>query len=241
MKKRDFLKSSIAVAAGALIAPSISASSSNLAAPKTPRFDKLTDDNGVFVLPRLPYSPNFLEPVIDNDTVVTHHSMHHAAYVKGLNMAVEGIKRALETNDYSLIKHWEREMAFNGAGHYLHTLYWNSMGKREMPIPENLKKLIDSSFGSFDKFKALFTAATKSVEASGWGVLAYQHSTGKLIVLQAEKHQDLTTWDCTPILVCDVWEHAYYLKYQNRRPEYISAFWNVVNWDEVSKRFDSAR
>jgi len=194
-------------------------------------------------LPVLPYSYDALEPYIDEETVRIHHDKHHQGYVNGLNKAEEELARAREAGDFALIKHWEREAAFNGSGHILHTLFWENLG----PAAEckgqpsgHLADRIDCDFGSFGAFKAQFTAATVAVEGSGWGVLAYRPLDGKLVILQAEKHQNLTQWGAIPLLVCDVWEHAYYLKYQNRRAEFVNAFWNIINWDMVGERFCEA-
>ncbi|BDD10030.1 superoxide dismutase [Fulvitalea axinellae] len=201
----------------------------------------IVDKNGVYTLPPLPYPYDALEPHIDAKTMHLHHDIHHAGYVKGLNKATEKVKECIRDNDYSLIKHWERELAFNGSGHFLHTIFWGSMGPKQGRISKDLQRYIDKSFGSFDKFKAYFSATSKSVEGSGWGILAYQPYSDKLVILQAEKHQNLSQWISVPILLIDVWEHAYYLKYQNRRGDYIDAFFDVINWETVSERFNAVK
>lgn len=192
----------------------------------------------IHVLPELPYAYDALEPVIDQATVRLHHDKHHAGYVAGLNKAEAALAAALANGNHADIKSTMKELAFHGSGHILHTLYWESMGPGAGGAPEaELAREIDRCFGSFDSFKALFSAATASVEGSGWGVLAWDSPNQRLVVLQAEKHQDLAQWGVTPLLVCDVWEHAYYLKYQNRRPDYIAAWWGLVSWGGVQERF----
>ena len=192
-------------------------------------------------LPPLPYAYDALEPYIDKETLALHHDKHHAGYVKGFNAALDALAMARAAGDYSMIKHWSRELAFHGSGHVLHSLYWTNMAPKGGSGPdETLLKAIERSFGDLDKFKSQFMAATGAVEGSGWGVLAFEPYRGYLLVLQAEKHQDLTIWGVMPLLVCDVWEHAYYLKYQNRRKEYIESFMNIVNWGEVGKRYANA-
>lgn len=189
-------------------------------------------------LPPLPYSYNALEPVISSTTLTYHHDNHHKAYVEGLNKAELKLVEARRNKDFSLVKHWERELAFNGSGHILHSIYWTIMsppGHGGQPGAQT-QSYINWYFGSFSNFKEQFTAAAEQVEASGWAVLIWQPAWGHLEILTAEKHQDLTQWGGLPILVLDVWEHAYYLDYQYRRGDYVKAWWQLVNWCEVEKR-----
>ena len=193
-------------------------------------------------LPPLPYAYDALEPHIDERTVRIHHDLHHAGYVAGLNSAEAKLAAARQSGDFGLIKHWARELAFHGSGHLLHTLYWQNMGPGGGGAPAGpLAEQLSKDFGSFETFKKEFTAATAAVEGSGWGLLVWNPTFGKLEVLQTEKHQDLTQWGVVPLLVCDVWEHAYYLHYQNVRAAYIDAWWNVVNWSDVQDKLDAAR
>lgn len=194
-------------------------------------------DPGWYSLPPLPYDYDALEPSIDKETLQIHHTKHHAGYVDKANHAVLTLAEVRKSGDYALIKHWSRELAFNGSGHILHTLYWLNMAPEGGGKPEGtLMEMIQRDFGSFEAFLDHFAAATGAVEGSGWGVLAYEQLSQKLVVLQIEKHQNLTIWGASPLLICDVWEHAYYLKYQNRRKEYIENFFKVVNWKEVARR-----
>lgn len=193
-------------------------------------------------LPPLPYAYDALEPHIDAQTMRLHHQRHHQSYVDGLNKAEQKMAEARETGDFDLIKHWEREAAFHGAGHYLHTIFWAIMspeggGEPSGPLADQIRQ----DFGSFAKFKQHFSQAAEKVEAVGWAILVWAPRAHRLEILTAEKHQNLSQWDVIPLLPLDVWEHAYYLKHQNERKKYIDAWWNVVNWPEVSQRFDEAR
>ena len=193
-------------------------------------------------LPPLPYAYNALEPYIDETTMRIHHDKHHLAYVNDLNKAEKELLSSRKTGDFDLVKHWERELAFNGAGHYLHTLFWTVMSPVGGGRPNGpLADAIDRDFDSFDAFKKQFSEAAAKVEGSGWAILVWSPRSRRLEILQAEKHQNLSQWDVIPLLPLDVWEHAYYLKHQNKRPDYIKDWWNVVNWPYVSKRFESAR
>jgi Fe-Mn family superoxide dismutase len=194
-------------------------------------------------LPPLPYAYDALEPYIDEQTMRLHHDIHHAGYVAGLNKAEAKLAEAREAGDFSLVKHWSRELAFHGSGHLLHSIFWPNMigAANAKAAPEGvLAEAISRDFGSFDAFKAQFIAASIAVEGSGWGILAYRATDDALVVLTAEKHQDLTQW-VIPLLVLDVWEHAYYLKYQNRRGEYVKNFFNIIDWDNVAERYEEAQ
>ncbi|MFQ5844994.1 MAG: superoxide dismutase [Planctomycetota bacterium] len=187
-----------------------------------------------YALPPLPYAYDALEPRIDEQTMRLHHDKHHAGYVRGLNGALRKLEAARGAGDFAAVKHLSRDLAFHASGHLLHTVFWSVMTPKQTPPGGDLKRALDRDFGSVDSFKAHFGAAAKKVEGSGWGILGYEPLSGRLLVLQAEKHQNLTAWGVAPLLVVDVWEHAYYLKY------YVSAFFNVVNWDEVGRRLAAA-
>ena len=192
---------------------------------------------GAYVLPKLPYAYDALAPGIDEGVLRIHHTKHHAGYVKGLKTTLQKLEAARTSGDMSRIKALSRALAFHGSGHVLHSLYWTSMTPGGSSAPGGaLGTMIARDFGSFDAFKTQFLAASKKVEGSGWGVLAYEPMGGKLVVLQAEKHQNLAIWGVTPLMVCDVWEHAYYDQYQNRRADYVDAFFKLVDWPGVAKR-----
>lgn len=196
---------------------------------------------GGHTLPPLPYPYNALEPYIDREIMRLHHDKHHQSYVDGLNKAEIEMQKARKKSDYSLIKHWEREAAFNGAGHYLHTIFWKIMHPQGGGEPTGkLATQIKKDFGSIKKMKEHFSKAAENVEAVGWALLVWSPRSHRLEILQAEKHQNLSQQDVIPLLVLDVWEHAYYLQYKNERKPYIENWWNVVNWPEVEERFQQA-
>ncbi len=197
---------------------------------------------GRHALPPLPYSYDALEPFIDREIMKLHHTIHHQTYVDGLNKAETKMKEARDKDDYDLLKHWEREAAFHGSGHYLHTIFWYNMKPDGGGEPTGeLMNFIKRDFGSFTKFKKEFTEAAKKVEGVGWAILVWSNRAHRLEILQSERHMILTQWDTIPLLVLDVWEHAYYLQYKTDRPAYINNWWNLVNWDNVSERFEQAR
>lgn len=196
---------------------------------------------GGHTLPPLPYAYNALEPYISEEIMKLHHDKHHQSYVDGLNKAEINLKKAREKNDFSLIKHWSRELAFHGSGHYLHTIFWKNMIPKGGGSPQGrLKREIENYFGSFEKFKKQFSEAAKQVEGVGWALLVWSPRARRLEILQSERHMLLTQWDTIPLLVLDVWEHAYYLQYKNNRAEYVDNWWKLVNWNDVEMRFDKA-
>ncbi|MDQ0089208.1 Fe-Mn family superoxide dismutase [Paenibacillus anaericanus] len=197
---------------------------------------------GGHTLPPLPYAYNALEPYIDEKTMRIHHDKHHKAYVDDLNVAEKKLHEARKSGNFDLVKHWERELAFNGAGHYLHTIFWDTMSPEGGGKPEGeLLEQIKSDLGSYDAFHNQFSKAAEKVEGGGWAVLVWSPRSHRLEILTAEKHQNLSQWDIVPLLPLDVWEHAYYLKHQNQRKDYIADWWNVVYWPEVAKRYNEAK
>ena len=201
-------------------------------------------DAGEFTLPDLPYAYNALEPYIDEQTMRIHHDRHHAGYVRKLNNALQTAAEARKAGDYDAVRAVTENIAFNGGGHHLHTMFWSNMapagngGGGTPPAP--LMRYLDRDFGGLDNFKAMFAAAAKSVQGSGWGLLGVEAASRTLIVIQAENQHKLTPWGFTPVLGIDVWEHAYYLKYQNNRGQYVDNFWNIVNWSDVQRRVEAA-
>ena len=236
MNKRTFIKSGLMAGAGLAAGNKIFGVGNQAAGMAD---DMPLGPSGEYVLPPLDYDYDALEPHIDKTTMTLHHDKHHAGYVRGLNKAVTKVAEAAKSGDYSLIKHWERELAFHGSGHFLHSIFWKNMTPKRTQPSSTFKKYAEASFGSLDHLKRYFLNSTKAVEGSGWGILAYQPDGDRLVILQAEKHQNQTQWVTVPLLVCDVWEHAYYLKYQNKRADYISNFWEVINWEDVSQRLES--
>ena len=194
-------------------------------------------------LPPLPYDYDALEPYYDKETLTLHHDKHHLAYVNGLNAAEEKVQGMLKSGDFNMAKSVAGDLAFHGSGHILHSVFWTNMkpGGGGSPTGE-LADAINRQFGSFEAFTGLFLATTNAIQGSGWGILAYRKMDDALVVLGAEKHENLTQWGVIPILVLDVWEHAYYLKYQNKRPDWTKTFMeHLVNWDDVAKRYENAK
>ncbi|WP_036300741.1 superoxide dismutase [Methylotenera sp. L2L1] len=236
--RREFLQNSAAIVGGLALASNVAQARDNIRV--APYQDKLTDSSGKYVLSPLPYAYDALEPVIDARTVELHYHFHHKPAVATANKAEDGLALARESGDFSLVKHYEKELAFALSSHILHTIYWTNLSAKGGSPTGELLKAIEDNFKSFDKFKAQMSAATISVEGAGWGILGYLPASGKLMILQCENHQKLTAWGVVPILVLDVWEHAYYLKYQNRRAEYINSLFSIINWGNVTARFDAA-
>jgi Fe-Mn family superoxide dismutase len=234
--RRQFIQSSAAVGAAVIATQPPAAAKEG-----THTMDQLTDAGGKYAAAPLPFAYDALEPVIDAKTVELHYNLHHKPAVAAANKAEEALAKARDSGDFALVKFYEKELAFQLSSHILHTIYWSNLsGKGGEPKGE-LAKAIGAEFGSYDKFKAQLIAASTAVEASGWGMLAYHATTKKLMILQCENHQKLTAWGAQPLLLLDVFEHAYYLKYQNRRAEYLNNLFNIINWDNVATRFDAAR
>ncbi|MBD2848368.1 superoxide dismutase [Paenibacillus sp. IB182496] len=201
-----------------------------------------------FELPALPYANNALEPHIDETTMMIHHDRHHNTYVTNLNNALESApelqSKSLEdliSNLNSVPESIRTAVRNNGGGHANHSLFWEIIGPNGGGAPTGaLADAIQNELGGFDKFKEDFAKAATTRFGSGWAFLAVSKD-GKLKVYSLPNQDSPLMEGETPILGLDVWEHAYYLKYQNKRPDYISAFWNVVNWDEVGKRYEAAK
>lgn len=199
-----------------------------------------------FELPALPYATNALEPHIDATTMEIHHGKHHAAYVTNLNKALEGKNEANNAIEEICknISQYPAAVRNNGGGHYNHSLFWTIMSDNAGGNPSGqLATAIDAAFGSFDNFKTKFAEAGATRFGSGWAWLIVGQD-GKLAVTSTPNQDnplmDIAEVKGTPILGMDVWEHAYYLKYQNRRPDYMAAFFNVINWDAVATKFAAA-
>ena len=186
----------------------------------------------------LPYPLNALEPYYSTKTLELHYQILYKGYVDNTNKTEEKLQKAREMKDFSNIKCLEKDLSFFGSGAILHELFFENMGPA-IPTEPSLELMtqIIKDFGNFDTFKNQFSEASKAVEASGWGILAWVPKWNKLEILQCEKHQNLTLWGCIPLLVLDMWEHSYYLQYYTERAEYIKAFWNIVNWNVVNRRF----
>jgi superoxide dismutase, Fe-Mn family len=190
-------------------------------------------------LPDLPYAQDALEPYLDARTVELHHGIHHKGYVNGLNAALDRQEAARSNGDYALVKHLAREVAFHGGGHLLHSLFWTNLSPKGggEPVGE-LADAVVRDFGSVAALRDELKAATVAVEGSGWGAIVAEPGTGSLSVTQIEKHHVQMVPGRAPVLVIDVWEHAYYLSYQNRRAAWVEAVLDhLVNWNDVARRW----
>ena len=197
-------------------------------------------EKNLYNLPKLDYGYKDLEPYISEEVLTLHHIKHHQSYVNGANTLLEKIWEAREKNAELDYKSVLKSLSFNVAGHILHEIFWKIMAPvssgKSKPTGEVLKA-IEEEFGSFERFKTEFSETAKSVEGSGWAILAFHKEHGNLAIIQVEKHNLNFYPEQKILLVLDVWEHAYYLDYKNDRAKFIEAFWNIINWEEVNKRF----
>jgi len=196
----------------------------------------------VYSLPELTYDYAALAPHISAQIMELHHSKHHAAYVAGANAALDKLAEAREANDFANINRLQKDLAFHLGGHTNHSIYWKNLtpNSQERPSGE-LASAIDEYFGSFDKFRAHFNATALGLQGSGWAFLAWDSIGSQLIIEQLFDQQGNIAAATTPILMLDMWEHAFYLDYKNVKGDYVTAFWNIVNWDDVARRFEAAR
>ncbi len=196
----------------------------------------------VYTLPDLPYAYDALEPYISKEIMTLHHDKHHKSYVDAANAFQEKLWNARENKTEIDYKSVLKALSFNVAGHVLHSIFWNIMAPEKSgnnkPQGEILKS-IEAEFGSFEQFKKEFSETAITVEGSGWGVLTYDTERKKLLIMQVEKHNVNFYPDHKILLPLDVWEHSYYLDYKNNRAKFVEAFWNIINWQEVEKRFTS--
>ena len=236
MDRKNFLQNSF-ILGGASILP---LNSPFTASVNEGGMDKLMDENGKFIQQKLPYPENFLEPSMDAETMHLHYTFHHGGAVKAANRDLQMIKKAIEDNNLETSDYWTKKLSFHFSSHVLHSIFWTNLtNKQTFPAGELLKR-IEKNFGSFDKLKTYISATSKNVDGNGWGILGYQPYSDSLIVLQCENHEKLTQWGVIPILVIDVWEHAYYLKYRNNRTDFVDALFNIINWDNAAQRLDNA-
>ena len=187
----------------------------------------------------LPYPTNALEPYYSQETLELHYQILYKGYVDNTNKTQEQLAQARKNKDFSNIKCLEKNLSFFGAGAILHEKFFENLGPAIPSTPSmTLMEQVIKDFGSFEAFKEQFTNAAIQVEASGWCLLVWVRAWNKLEILQCEKHQNLSLWDCIPVLVLDMWEHSYYLQYKTKRPDYVQNYWNIVNWNVVNKRWE---
>jgi len=236
MKREEFIKNSILVG-GAVALVASNSFSKNLTENG---IDKLTDKDGNYILNPLPYNKNFLEPYMDEETLYLHYTFHHGGAVNGANKDKAMIKTLLDSSDLQTVDFWTKKLAFHFSSHILHTIFWTNLTNKQTAPTNELLKRIEKDFGTFDRLKSLISTLSKNVDGSGWGILGYQPYSDSLTILQCENHEKITQFGIIPILVIDVWEHAYYLKYKNKRSDFVDTLFKIINWDNVAQRLDIA-
>jgi len=196
----------------------------------------------MYALPELSYGYGALEPHVSRELLELHHDAHHAAYVKGANDTLDKLEDARHGRRFEYIGQLEKSLAFNVAGHVLHSLLWKNLTPNGGGLPSGeLAAALDKDFGGFENFKAQLTAAAAAVQGSGWGALSWEPLGRRLVVEQVYDHQGNTGNATVPILVVDMWEHAYYLQYRNNKAAWLEAFWQLVNWTDVADRLAKVR
>lgn len=195
-----------------------------------------------YVLPELPYAYDALEPHISAEIMELHHSKHHQNYVNGANAALEKLEAARKDGSIAaVVTALSKDLAFNLGGHTNHSLFWENLGPNGGGKPTGaLAAAIDADFGSFEEFQKHFAAAALGLQGSGWAVLAYDKIGERLVIEQMTDQQGNLSIDLVPLLLLDMWEHAFYLQYKNVKADYVAAVWNVFNWDEVAARYTAA-
>lgn len=195
-----------------------------------------------YTLPDLTYDYGALDPSISGQIMELHHSKHHAAYVAGANQALEQMAEARDTGNFGNLPKLEKDLAFHLGGHTNHSIFWKNMGPDSKDRPEGeLASAITEFFGDYDKFVAHFNAAALGIQGSGWALLAWDAVGSRLVIHQLYDQQGNVPVLTTPLLMLDMWEHAFYLDYKNVKGDYVKAFWNIVNWDDVENRFEAAK
>ena len=195
-----------------------------------------------YTLPALPYDYSALEPHISARIMELHHSKHHQAYVDGANNALAQMAEARESGNFGAINKFEKDLAFHLGGHINHSIFWTNMQGHGAATPEGeISAAIDEFFGSYDAFIAHFTAVAMGIQGSGWAVLSWDPVGKQLVIQQLFDQQANTAQGTIPVLQLDMWEHAFYLDYQNVKGDYVTAFWNIVDWTNVQDRLTAAR
>ena len=177
---------------------------------------------------------------MDAETMHLHYTFHHGGAVKGANKDLQMIKKALDDNNLETVDYWTKKLSYHFSSHVLHSIFWTNLTNKKTTPTGDLLKRIEKDFGSYDKLKGYIAATSKNVDGNGWGILGYQPYSDKLTILQCENHEKLTQWGVVPLLVVDVWEHAYYLKYKNKRADFVDSMLQIINWDNVADRLATA-
>jgi Fe-Mn family superoxide dismutase len=196
----------------------------------------------VYTLPELPYDVAALEPHYSAEILELHHDKHHKAYVDGANTTLDKLDQARASEDFGSINQMQKNLAFHLSGHVLHSMFWENLSPDGGGKPEgDLAAAIDDGFGTFEGFRNQLDEAALNVQGSGWGALTWEPLGQRLIVEQVYDHQSNVGQGAPPLLVLDMWEHAYYLQYRNVKADWVKAFWEIVNWPDVAARFERAR
>ncbi len=236
MNRKDFFKTTSILGAATLL-PTNSIFAQNVLQNG---MDKLTDADGNFAQLPLPFANNFLEPAMDEETLHLHYTFHHGGAVKAANKDLAMIKKAMDENSLDTLDFWTKKLSFHLSSHILHSIFWTNLTNKPSAPSGELLRRIERDFGSFDRLKMYLAKISKDVDGNGWGILGYQPYTQKLTVMGCENHEKLTQWGVIPLLVIDVWEHSYYLKYRNRRSEFVDNLFQIINWDNAAQRLDTA-
>jgi superoxide dismutase, Fe-Mn family len=236
MNRKDFLKSGTIAGAATLLSAN-NAFAQNLT---NNNIDKLVDANGNFIQQPLPYAESFLEPYMDSETLHLHYTFHHGGATKAANTDQKKIREAIDANNLETVDYWTKKLSYHLSSHILHSIFWTNLTNKATAPKGDLLKRVEKDFGSYDKLKTYLAQTSKNVDGNGWGILGYQPYTDKLTILQCENHEKLTQWGVIPLLVIDVWEHSYYLKYKNKRADFVDALFNIINWDNSAQRLDDA-
>lgn len=195
----------------------------------------------IYTLPDLDYDYSALEPYISAEIMQLHHDKHHKTYVDGANTALDKLAEARDKGEFGAISKLEKDLAFNLGGHTNHSVFWKNLAPNAPERPDGeLAAAIDEYFGTFEGFRAQFSEAAKSIQGSGWGALVYDPIAGRLNTLAFYDQQNNLPVGSVPLLLLDMWEHAFYLQYKNVKADYVTAFWNIVNWSDVAERFAKA-
>ena len=236
MNRKNFLRSGALAGAATLLATN-NAFAKNLT---DNTIDKLVDANGNYIQQPLPYNESFLEPGMDAETMHLHYTFHHGGAVKAANKDMQMIKKALDDNNLETVDYWTRKLSYHFSSHVLHSIFWTNLTNKSTSPTGDLLKRIEKDFGSYEKLKMYLSKTSKDVDGNGWGILGYQPYADKLTIMQCENHEKLTQWGVVPLLVLDVWEHAYYLKYKNKRADFVDTMLQIINWNNVADRLNTA-
>lgn len=236
MQRKDFIRTGALFTGAALITGDVSATQDI----QDLGLDRLVDAEGNFIQAPLPYAVDALEPHMDAETLQLHHAFHHAGAVKGANADMVKLKVAMDANEQASMSYWSRKLSHHLSSHVLHSIFWTNLSTKKTAPGCELLKRIEKEYGTLDRMWAALAALSKDIDGNGWGVLGYQPYTDKLLLMPVENHERITQWGTLPLLVIDVWEHAYYLKFRNRRTEFVDNLAQLIDWDNVAARLDAA-